>query len=163
MSELTDWGSNGRLKAKINFHSSERGLPGSVILYTQNAYERLWDRSLISNLMYDCDLADKWKLHADAGFNGSFNRHLDNNPIYPTPQDSRYSQNEYSFALRSLYAPAAGWQIVLAEDIFCMKKPRAPCTCSFPVPKNHSFSTLTHSTYWPSIPTGTPSYHHTAY
>lgn len=131
-----DWGSNGRLKAKINFHSSERGLPGSVILYTQNAYERLWDRSLISNLMYDCDLADKWKLHADAGFNGSFNRHLDNNPIYPVPQDSRYSQNEYSFSLRSLYGPAAGWQIVLAEDIFCNTLVSNIPECPFPVRLN---------------------------
>jgi hypothetical protein len=54
-----DWSSRGRLKAKINLHSSERGLPGSVILYTQNAYERLWDRSLLSNLMYDCNLGNR--------------------------------------------------------------------------------------------------------
>ena len=68
------WASNGRLKAKINLHSSERGLPGSVILYTQNAYERLWDRSVISNLMYDCNIGNQWKLHADASFTSSFNR-----------------------------------------------------------------------------------------
>ena len=114
-----DWSSRGRLKAKINLHSSERGLPGSVILYTQNAYERLWDRSLLSNLMYDCNLGNRWKIHADAGFTGSFNRHLDTDPIYPSHQDSRYTQNEYSFAVRSLYEPAEGWKIALAEDLLC--------------------------------------------
>ena len=128
-----DWNSRGRLKAKINCHSSERGLPGSVILYTQNAYERLWDRSVISNLMYDCDPADKWKLHADAGFTSSFNRHLDINPIYPHPQDSRYTQNEYSFAVRSLYEPVEGWQIVLAEDLFGNTLSSNIPECPFPV------------------------------
>ena len=128
-----DWATNGRLKAKINFHSCERGLPGSVILYTQNAYERLWDRYVISNLMYDCALGDKWKLHADAGFSGSFNRHLDTDPIYPNPQDSRYTQNEYSFALRSSYEPVAGWQIALAEDIFGNTLSSNIPECPFPV------------------------------
>ena len=128
-----DWNDKGRFKAKVNYHRSERGLPGSVILYTQNAYERLWDRSVISNLMYDCDLGDQWKIHADAGFTGSFNRHLNTDPIYPSPQDSRYTQNEYSFAVRSLYRPAAGWQIVLAEDIFCNTLSSNIPECPFPV------------------------------
>ena len=128
-----DWNNHGQLKAKVNFHSSERGLPGSVILYTQNAYESLWERSLISNLMYDCDFGDCWKFHADAGFSGSFNRHLDTNPVYPSPQDSRYSQNEYSFAVRSLYMPADGWQIAIAEDIFCNTLDSNIPECPFPV------------------------------
>ena len=128
-----DWRSRGRLKGKVNFHSSERGLPGSVILYTQNAYERLWDRSVISNLMYDRNLGTRWKFHADAGFTSSFNRHLDTNPIYPSSQDSRYTQNEYSIAARSLYEPAECWQIVIAEDIVCNTLVSNIPECPFPV------------------------------
>ena len=128
-----DWASDGRLKAKINFHNSERGLPGSVILYTQNAYERLWDRSVISDLMYDCDLGSRWKLHADAGFTHSFNRHLDTDPIYPYPQDSRYTQNEYALAARALYEPADRWQIAIAEDLFCNTLVSNIPECPFPV------------------------------
>ena len=128
-----DWDRAGRLKAKVNFHSSERGLPGSVILYTQNAYERLWDRSVISNLMYDCDLGNRWKLHADASFTNSFNRHLNTDLIYSSPQDSRYSQNEYALAVRSLYEPAAKWQIAMAEDIFCNTLASNIPECPFPV------------------------------
>lgn len=128
-----DWGSNGRLRAKINFHSSERGLPGSVILYTRNAYERLWDRSVISNVMYDRHFSDSWKFHADAGFTSSYNRHLNTNPIYQSPQDDRYMQNECSFAVRTLYEPIAGFQLALAEDIFCNKLSSNIPECPFPV------------------------------
>lgn len=128
-----DWASDGKLKAKVNFHNSERGLPGSVILYTQNAYECLWDRNIISNLMYDCNFGNQWKLHADAGFNSSFNRHLDTNPIYPTPQDSRYAQNEYSLAIRTLYKPAPRLQIAIAADLFCNTLESNIPECTFPV------------------------------
>ena len=128
-----DWNAKGQLKAKVNYHASERGLPGSVILYTRNAYERLWDRALIANLMYECEFSDKWKLHSDAGFTNSFNRHVDTDPVYSTPQDSRYTQNEYSFAVRSLYEPTAGWQIVLAEDFFCNTLSSNIPECPFPV------------------------------
>ena len=114
-----DWNDKGRLRTKVNYNCSERGLPGSVILYTQNAYERLWDKSLISNIMYDCNLGGQWKVHADAGFTSSFNRHQDTDPAYPVPQDSRYTQNECSFAVRTLYEPSERWQLVIAEDIFC--------------------------------------------
>lgn len=128
-----DWDAKGRLKAKVNFHSSGRGLPGSVILYTQNAYERLWDRSVISNVAYDCNIGNMWKVHASVGFNSSYNRHLNTDPIYPDPQDSRYTQNEYSFAARSLYRPVAGWQIAIAEDLFCNTLVSNIPECPFPV------------------------------
>lgn len=114
-----DWSDKGRLRAKVICNGSERGLPGSVVLYTQNAYERLWDRSLISDLMYDREFGESWKLHIDAGFSNSSNRHLDTDPVYPEPQDSRYSQNEYSLAARTLYSPAERWKIAAAGDVFC--------------------------------------------
>lgn len=71
-----DWAAKGKLKAKVNFHSSERGLPGSVILYTQN---------------------------------------------------------EYSLAVRSLYQPEEGWQIAIAEDLFCNTLASNIPECPFPV------------------------------
>jgi outer membrane cobalamin receptor len=128
-----DWDARGRLKAKVNLHSSERGLPGSVILYTQNAYEHLWDRSLISSLMYDRDLGSQWKLHADASLTNNYNKHLNTDPIYPSAQDSRYIQNEYTFAARALYQIGARWQIVLAEDIFCNTLASNIPECPFPL------------------------------
>ena len=128
-----DWSEGGRLKAKVNVHASERGLPGSVVLYTSNTYERLWDRSVISNVMYDRDLGQRWRLHADAGFSNSFNRHLDTDPAYPEAQDSRYSQNEASLAARAMFMPVSAWKLVLAEDIYCNTLSSNIPECPFPV------------------------------
>ena len=128
-----DWESKGRMRAKVNLHSSERGLPGSVVLYTQNEYERLWDRSVIANLMYDTDAGSGWKLHADAGFTGTFNRHLNTDPIYTQPQDSRYEQSEYSMAARALYEHSQRWKFAFAEDFFCNTLSSNIPECPFPV------------------------------
>lgn len=124
---------DGRLRAKVNAHYSERGLPGSIVLYTQNAYERLWDLSVLSNLMYDRNFGEKWKFHADAGVTCGSNRHLDTDPAYGSPQDSRYVQNEYSAAVRGAYLPADGWQIVLAEDVFVNTLDSNIPECPFPL------------------------------
>lgn len=130
---FADWQSGGRLKAKVNAHHSERGLPGPVTLYTRNEYQRLWDKALISNVMYDNEFGDGWKFHADLGFNHSYNRHLDTDPVYPSPQDSRYSQNEYSAAARVMHMPAEKWKVALAEDIFVNTLDSNIPECIFPV------------------------------
>ena len=128
-----DWEDGGRLKAKVNAHVSERGLPGSVTLYTSNAYERLWDRSFISNVMYDRVFNDRWSFHTDAGFSNSYNRHLDTDPAYPQAHDSRYSQNEASIAARVMFIPASAWKVVLAEDAYCNTLSSNIPECPFPV------------------------------
>lgn len=128
-----DWNTLGRLKAKINLHSSERGLPGSVILYTENAYERLWDRTAVANAMYDIEFGEKWRFHAEAGMTHSYNRHLDTDPAYPSPQDSRYTQNEYSVAARASYRPNVNWEVVVAEDIFLNSLNSNIPECPFPL------------------------------
>lgn len=127
-----DWDDKGYLKAKVNYHSAERGLPGSVVLYTQNAFERLWDRTVISNVMFDRNFGTYWKFHADAGFTSSFNRHSDTNPIYPETQDSRYLQNEYSLSIRCAYSSDSRWQIAAAEDLFCNTLSSNVPECAFP-------------------------------
>ena len=128
-----DWGTLGRLKAKVNYLDSERGLPGSVILYTQNAYERLRDRSVLSNIMYDCDFISGLRIHADAGYSYNFNRHLDTDPVYSSPQDSRYTQNEYSLAARAMYALSPRWKLALSEDAFVNTLSSNIPECVFPV------------------------------
>lgn len=127
-----DWESGGRLRAKVNWHDSERGLPGAVILYTQNSYERLWDKSILTDVMYECSFGEKWSLHADAGFTRSFNRHLDADPAFPAPQDSRYDQKEYSLAVRGLHVPVPGWKISVAEDVFMNELDSNIPECLFP-------------------------------
>ena len=128
-----DWHTGGMLKAKVNLHNSQRGLPGSVVLYTQNAFERLWDRKVISNVMYDKDFGAQWKVHADAGFTHNYNRHRDADPIYREPRVSIYSQNEYSLAARVQYTPVRRWRLALAEDAFVNTLDSNIPECPFPV------------------------------
>lgn len=128
-----DWATKGKLRAKVNYHSSERGLPGSVILYTDKAYERLWNMSVISNVMYDLDIGNRFSFHADAGFNTSQDRHLDTAPVYQTPQESRYLQNEYTLAARIMYTPAMRWKFVIAEDCFVNTLDSNIPECPFPI------------------------------
>lgn len=130
---IADWKEKGTLRVKANLHGSERGLPGPVILYTQNEYERLWDRSLISGAMYDIQWNGKWKFHADLGYSYSYNRYTNTNPIYSTPQDDRYTQNEYTVAARGMYIHSQHWEFSLASDFFTNTLSSNTPECPFPV------------------------------
>ena len=127
-----DWGNRGMLRLKLNCHDSERGLPGSVILYTQNPFERLWDKSVISNVMYDVWNGGQWKFHTDIGYSRSFNRHLDCDPVYPQPLDSRYIQNEYSISSRIMFGVRQKWRFALAEDCYVNTLDSDIPECPFP-------------------------------
>lgn len=127
-----DWGCGGRLKAKANWHETERGLPGSVVLYTTAGTERLHDRNVLSSVMYDKEIGSKWSFHADAGFCHAFTHHVDSAPVYTAPQHSRYWQNEYSAAARARYSPSSCWRLVLAEDFFINDLDSDIPECPFP-------------------------------
>ena len=127
-----DWGSRGRLKAKVNWHETERGLPGSVVLYTSAGTERLHERNVLSSVMYDNEIGCRWLVHADAGFCHAFTHHLDTAPVYTEPQHSRYWQNEYSAAARAQFSPSSEWRFVLAEDIFINDLDSDIPECPFP-------------------------------
>ena len=123
---------SGKLKIKANIYGSERGLPGPVILYTQNDYERLWDRSAICAVMYDKSWGNKWKFHADFGYTHSYNRYTNSDPMYPVLQNDRYNQNEYSLAARGLYCPSGNWKVSLASDLFVNTLSSSIPECPFP-------------------------------
>lgn len=113
-----DWKGRGRLRAKVRWLESERGLPGPVILYTHSGTERLQERDAMASVAYDSYQGRRWRFHADLGFSHSLDRHTDTSPVYSMPQYSRYLQNEYSAAVRGEFRPAERWRLVLAEDIF---------------------------------------------
>lgn len=130
---LADWKGRGRVRAKLCIHSSERGLPGAVVLYTDNSPERLCEKSLISNIMYENQWSDDLKLHVDIGVNSSYNRHIDYDPVYQEPLDSKYLQNEYTGSARMLYRLHPGWSLSLAEDLFVNTLNSNIPECPFPV------------------------------
>ncbi len=111
-------GKGGRLSTKINLQSSERGLPGSVVLYTQNPTERLWDRSILASSRYENEFGKNWKLETSLSYSNAWNRYTDISPIYSEPQDNRYTQQEISLSAVAQYSPFANLRIAFAEDLF---------------------------------------------
>lgn len=110
--------SNGaRLMAESHFYSSERGLPGPVILYTQDPTERLWDTDITAVGSYE-NTRGKWKYKASSGYNYAYNRYVDTNPAYQAPEEDIYSQQEWSLSSIAQYSASENLRIVIAEDIF---------------------------------------------
>ena len=75
-----EMGKGGSLRAKIYYYDSERGLPGSVILYSNTANERMWDNNFFVQANYENALSEQWKVRADVKYNYSFTRYMDVNP-----------------------------------------------------------------------------------
>ena len=108
----------GSISAKVNFNTSERGLPGSVVLYTQNPTERLWDRNTLLSSRYENSFGPAWKMEASISYSNAWNRYTDVSPLYSEPQDNRYAQQEVAFTAMALYNPLPGLKFSFAEDVF---------------------------------------------
>lgn len=107
----------GDLAFKLSWFGSERGLPGSVVLYTQNPTERLWDRNLSAHAVYETERG-RWKMRAGLGYDWSWNRYTNSSALYPEPLDDRYSQREYSASGILQARLGERWKLAFAEDAF---------------------------------------------
>ena len=108
----------GRIISKINFHNSGRGLPGSVVLYTQNPTERLWDRNILVSSRYENNFGAKWKMETSISYSNMWNRYTDTSPLYAEVQDNRYTQQEVGLSSVALYSPLDNLKFSFAEDLF---------------------------------------------
>ena len=107
----------GRLNFRLSYYGSERGLPGSVVLYTENAPQRLWDRDMRVSALYDVSLGFEWKLKTSASYSNIWNRFVDYNSIYDPHLDDRYRQEEWNASIAALYQPFSHWDFSLAHDV----------------------------------------------
>ena len=55
-----DWLRRGTLNLKAYYFDSERGLPGSVILYNDYSAERLFDKTFCTQAFYENRLSEQW-------------------------------------------------------------------------------------------------------
>lgn len=111
-----DLGRGGRLDLKLSYYGSERGLPGSVVLYTENAPQRLWDKDMRISALYDVNLGLYWKLKASGSYSNIWNRFVDYNSIYDPPLDDRYLQEEWNASIVALCQPFSHWDFSVAHD-----------------------------------------------
>lgn len=121
----------GQLQAQAQILKSERGLPGPVILYTQEPTERLWDDDVTASVSYD-RTAGRWKYRAALGYNYAYNRYLNNDAAYAVPEDDRYAQQEWSGTAIVQFRMNENLRLVLAEDLFAGTLEANTPECAFP-------------------------------
>lgn len=112
----------GDLQLKVSTYDSSRGLPGSVVLYTQHPSEHLWDRTLTVSALHRVDRGP-WRFKTSLRYACLYNRYTDHQPALPEPTDDHYRQQQASLSSvvlwQSLDASGAArspWSCSLAED-----------------------------------------------
>lgn len=109
---------SGRLEAKTGYFYSQRGLPGTVILYANPSDERLWDEDFFVQASYSRRLSASLKLATRFKFTHSWSRYRDWGSQYPDGvQTDVNRQNEYYASVTLGWNIAEGLDLALAEDV----------------------------------------------
>ena len=110
---------NSELSTKAYYFQSERGLPGSVILYNNESDERLWDKNFFAQAKYKKEFSSQWILQAQGKYNYSWNKYEDTGVEYVGgKQTDTNRQQEYYLSAALLYRPIQGLSLSLAQDGF---------------------------------------------
>lgn len=116
-------GSGGTLRLTTSLYDSSRGLPGSVVLYTQHPTEHLWDRTWSTSALYESRLAGAagdscgWRLRASLAYTNAWNRYVDSDAAKPVPEDDRYRQQTLAGSVVALWQMRPEWSLSVAEDV----------------------------------------------
>lgn len=114
-----DLGKGGKIIVKGNYLNSERGLPGSVILYNPDARERLWDEAAFVQVNYQNPLSEKWTIKGQLKYNYAWNKYRDEKEYYQGGEQTDYfTQKEYYSSLSAQYVPIKGLSLALSTDFF---------------------------------------------
>lgn len=109
---------SSRLETKAYYYYSQRGLPGGVILYNNEANERLWDENFFVQTSYFKRLASEWDFRAHLKYNHSWNRYEDTNVKYENGKQIDVNrQDEYYGSAIVGWKPLKYLSFSLAEDI----------------------------------------------
>lgn len=114
-----DLGKGGELSFKGNWMSSQRGLPGSVVLYNWDARERLWDETWFAQAGYRNTFGQKWEMQGQLKYNYAWNKYRDEKEYYPNGvKVTYYTQRELYGSVAAKYQPVENVQVVLSQDLF---------------------------------------------
>ena len=115
---LHKFGAGGSLDTKAYFYHSQRGVPGSVVLYNDNSKERLWDENFFLQTAYKRHIARQWKLAIRAKYTHSWNKYEDTNVKYANGKKTEVNrQDEYYTSATLGWKPTSWLEMALAEDV----------------------------------------------
>lgn len=108
---------DSELNMKAYYYHSERGLPGSVVLYNPQSDERLWDRNFFAQAKYKKIFSPKWTLQAQGKYNHSWNKYEDLGVEYVGGKQTDINrQHEYYLSAVVLYRPTERLSLSLSQD-----------------------------------------------
>lgn len=109
---------SSQLNIKAYYFDSERGLPGSVILYNDQANERLWDRNIFIQARYLKDITSEWTLQGQAKYNYSWNKYEDTDVKYEGGRQTDINkQQEYYLSATTQWQPCSTFSTSWANDL----------------------------------------------
>ena len=104
-------------QAKAYYYNSERGLPGVVILYNNDARERLWDEHFFAQTVWKKCFSSQWQLQTRLKYTHSWNRYEDVNVKYEGGKQTDIDrQNEYYTSATLGWTPARNLSLAFAQD-----------------------------------------------
>jgi outer membrane cobalamin receptor len=107
----------GRLRAKLYSYHSERGLPGSVILYNDRSADRLSDDNSFAQAMYERPISRRLTLRAYARYNYSYSYYISPNDNYAEgKQEDKNLQQEYYASVGASFAASQYLSAVIVTD-----------------------------------------------
>ena len=126
-------GKESEFSLKGYYYDSERGLPGSIILYNDYRKERLWDKNYFVQGYYKNQLSSYFALQAQGKFNYSWNKYVDINNNYESgKQEDRHTQREYYLSAGGLYTPLKSLSFSLTTDFSVNTLKNNLPDCPFP-------------------------------
>lgn len=130
---FADWQKSGSLQLKGYWFDSDRGLPGSVVLYNDYHKERLRDRNGFLQARYENRFNDKLSFKGQAKFDYAWTHYRDYHSRHPNGQQTDvYTQREYYASGALLYTPVASLSFSLAEDVFVNTLDATIPNCPYP-------------------------------
>ncbi len=105
------------LRSSLQGYYSHRELPGSVVYYTNEGTEQLWDLNLSARTRLEGMISEKWSLVAGLQYNYGWNKYFDAALVTDgSDGTSRYRQNEYYLTAGLAYRPLRSLSLALVHD-----------------------------------------------
>lgn len=101
------------VETKAYYYYSDRGLPGGIILYNNEAHERLWDENSFVQTKYYAKIDKQLDIQALAKYNHSWNKYFDGNQI----DDGGIAMHTYSYRQDETYISfGANYRVAKTAD-----------------------------------------------
>ncbi|MEP6712856.1 MAG: TonB-dependent receptor [Ferruginibacter sp.] len=111
---------------KVYFYNSDRGLPGSIVLYNDVSHQRLKDKNFFTQASWQKSFSPKSRVLLSGKYAYNYNYYLD--PDYPNAQgklENKFHQKEYYFSGAYEYKFSSLFSFAYASDVFVNRLTRS--------------------------------------